>query len=83
MCRSLRLGGEDVPHNSILVDDEADSTRNKSKGLLDTIRFSDRSIRIAKKYEGEPVLTRKSLMRFLAVVAYSDDLSSEVLEFLV
>ena len=83
MWRSLRLGGEDVSYNSILVDDEADSTWNKSKGLLDTIRFSDRSIRIAEKYEGELVFTRESLMGFLAVVAYSDDLSPEVLEFLV
>lgn len=37
MCRSLRLGGEDVPHNSILVDDEAYSTWNKSEGLIDTM----------------------------------------------
>lgn len=72
-----------MSHNSILVDDEADSTWNKSEGLFDTIRFSDRSIRIAKKYEGELVFTRESLMRFLAVVAYSNDLSAEVLEFLV
>lgn len=73
-----------MSHNSILVDDEADSTWNKPKGLLDTIRFSDRSIGIAEKHEGgEPVFTRETLVRFLVVAAYSDDLSAEVLEFLV
>lgn len=40
-------------------------------------------MRIAEKYEGELIFTRESLMGFLAVVAYSDDLSAEVLEFLV
>ena len=83
MCSSFRLGGEDVSHNSFLVDDEADSPWNKSKGLLDTVRFSHRSIRITEKHEGELVFTRESLMGFLAVVAYSDDLSAEALEFFV
>ena len=72
-----------MPHNSVLVDHEADSTWNKSKGLLDPVRFSDRTIRIAEEYEGELVFTRESLMGFLVVVAYSDDLSAEVLEFFV
>ena len=72
-----------MSHNSVLVDHEADSAWNKSKGLLDTVRFSDRSGRIAEEYEGELVFTGESFMGLLVVVAYSDDLSAEVLEFLV
>ena len=72
-----------MSHNSILIDDEADSTWNKSKGPLHTIRSSDRSTRIAEKYERELVFTRESLMGLLVVAAYSDDLSAEDLELLV
>lgn len=72
-----------MSHNPVFVDYEADSAWNKSKGLLDTVRFSDRSIRIADEYEGEPVFIRESLMGLWVVVAYPDDLSAEPLEFLV
>lgn len=69
--------------DSVLVDHKADSAWNKSKSLLDAVRFSDRSVRIAEEYEGELVFTCESLMRLLVVVAYPNDLSAKVLEFLV
>ena len=83
MRRSPGLGGEDVSHNPVLIDHEADSARNKPKGLLDAVRFSDRSVGVAENYEGELVFTGESFMGLLVVVAYSDDLSAEVLELLV
>ena len=72
-----------MSHNSVLVDHEADSAWNKSKGLLDTVRFSDRPLGIAEEYEGELVFAGESLVGPLVVVTYSDDLSAEILEFLV
>jgi hypothetical protein len=72
-----------VSHNSVLVDHETDSAWNNSKGLLDTVRFSDGSVRIAEEYEGEFVFRRECSMRLLIIVTYSYDFSTEVPEFLV
>src|SRR5438552_15955597 len=83
VCCRPRLGREDVSYDSTLVDDEAYSPWDQSEGLLYAVGFSNGSVWVAQEYEGKLVSRSEGVMRLLVIVAYSDDFSPEVLEFLI